>query len=103
MSITQGYSGTFTAVTRYCDGLRQPCPNPHQCGVDCHFNTAELQPSHTGCTQDCNQGRNCTCLPIVMYEPPEERSLPSIWLVAGWIAVTATWAAVIVFYIARLM
>jgi len=30
------------SFTRYCDGLRQPCPQPHNCAMDCHFNTAEL-------------------------------------------------------------
>jgi hypothetical protein len=27
---------------QYCDGLRQVCPNPSQCGIDCHFQTANL-------------------------------------------------------------
>lgn len=32
-------------LTRYCEGMRQPCPHPHSCQVDCHFNTADLTPS----------------------------------------------------------
>ena len=30
------------SFTRYCEGMRQPCPTPHSCQVDCHFNTADL-------------------------------------------------------------
>jgi len=30
------------SFTRYCDGMRQPCPHPHNCTVDCEFNTATL-------------------------------------------------------------
>lgn len=33
------------SFTRYCEGMRQPCPTPHNCQVDCHFNTADLTPS----------------------------------------------------------
>ena len=32
------------SFTRYCEGMRQPCPTPHNCQVDCHFDNADVTP-----------------------------------------------------------
>lgn len=30
------------SFTRYCDGLRQPCPTPHSCHEECQFDREAL-------------------------------------------------------------
>lgn len=30
------------SFTRYCEGLRQPCPTPHSCHQACEFNRQAL-------------------------------------------------------------